>query len=265
MTAGAVEDRLRAHGLDVPAGHRLWSYGERPDLDAAIEAHNEGIWQPFMLEDEVANRVFANAYDDWPDCQLILVDGEDSVAAVANSMPLWWDGTDDGLPDGWDDQVLRSVADRDAGRAPNTLGAMLIVVTPGVRGSGLAGTMLNAFRATARAAGYGAVIACVRPTEKERYPLAPIERYARWTRPDGLPFDPWIRLHVRLGGRIVRASPESMTMRGSVSEWQTWTGLTFPESGDYVVTGGTSPVRIDLDRDLGVYHDENVWIVHDVT
>jgi hypothetical protein len=179
-------------------------------------------------------------------------------------MPLWWDGTDDGLPAGWDDQILRSLADREAGREPNTLGAMLIVVAPGTRGSGHSGTMLGAFRAAARAAGYGAVIACVRPTWKERYPLTPIERYARWQREDGMPFDPWIRLHVRLGGRIVRASPKSMVMRGSVADWRSWTGLDFLDSGPYVIRGGTSPVTIDLPRDEGVYFDQNVWVVHDL-
>jgi hypothetical protein len=94
--------------------------------------------------------------------------------------------------------------------------------------------------------------------------LTSIERYAAWTRDDGLPFDPWIRLHVRLGGRIVRASPQSMTMRGSVGDWEAWTGLAFPESGDYVVPGATGPVAIDRNRDEGIYFDQNVWIVHDL-
>jgi hypothetical protein len=38
--------------------------------------------------------------------------------------------------------------------------------------------MVGAMRAAAKAAGYRAVIACVRPTWKDRYPLAPIESYA---------------------------------------------------------------------------------------
>ena len=265
MTAEPIETRLRAHGLVVPAGHRLTSVAERPDLADAIDVHTAGMFAPFMNEDEVANRAFTFAYDHCPELQLILLDEAGSIVAIGNSMPLAWDGTDDGLPTGWDDQMLRSLADVE-GRAPlDTLGAMLIIVSRRHRGGGFAGTMLSAFRATARAAGYRAVIACVRPTEKERYPLTPIDRYIRWVRADGLPFDPWIRLHVRLGGRVVRASPESMTIRGSIADWQTWTGLTFPESGDYVVTGGTSPVRIDVDGDEGVYHDENAWVVHDLT
>jgi hypothetical protein len=42
----------------------------------------------------------------------------------------------------------------------------------------------------ARRQGLEALIAPVRPSWKERYPLVPIERYAGWRRADGLLFDP---------------------------------------------------------------------------
>jgi hypothetical protein len=260
----ALQARLQAHGLVVPAGLTVTSSGERPDL-AHLFGGDARIWAPFMLEDPIAHEGFDVAHEAYPDFQLMLLDGTERLMARANAMPLAWSGLDDDLPDGWDDQILRSVADRRSGVVVNTLGAMVIVVLPDQRGAGHAGTMVGAFRAAAAAAGLSALIACVRPTEKERYPLMPIERYAAWKRADGLPFDPWIRLHVRLGGRIVRSSPRSMTVRGSIRDWESWTGLSFPESGPYVVAGGTSPVLIDLDRDEGVYHDQNVWVVHDLT
>lgn len=262
--AGAVAARLRANGLTLPAGHALTTLNERPDLDPLVDAHHAGLWAPFMTESEVANRMFPRAHADWPDHQLVLLDPDGAVVATSNAMPLAWDGTDEDLPDSWDDQVLRSAADVDAGRPPTALGAMLIVVGRDKRGGGLSGVMLGAIQAAGRAAGYRAVIACVRPTEKHRYPLTSIERYATWLRDDGLPFDPWLRLHVRLGGRIVRAAPRSMAIHGSVADWEAWTGLTFPDSGEYVVPTATSPVSIDRAHDLGVYFDQNVWVVHDL-
>ena len=39
-------------------------------------------------------------------------------------------------------------------------------------------------------AGLAHLIAPVRPSQKERYPTIPIERYTRWTEEDGTPFDP---------------------------------------------------------------------------
>lgn len=217
-----------------------------------------------MLQDEVPDRLWHHLGDDWPGFQLVLLDAAGEIVAGANSAPLWWDGTDAGLPDGWDDQFRRSVAQLADGTAPNTLGALQIVVDPGRQGGGLSATMLGAMRANARAHGLGHLIACVRPTEKHRYPLIPIDDYARWTREDGLPFDPWIRVHVRAGARIVRGSTASMTMEGTVDEWRAWTGLAFPGSGAYLVPLAAAPVAIDIEADRGVYLDPNVWVVHDL-
>ena len=123
--------------------------------------------------------------------------------------------------------------------------------------------MVGAMRALAAANGFRALIACVRPTEKIRYPLTPIESYATWVRDgDGLPLDPWIRLHVRLGGRVVRPAPASMRIEGTVAEWRSWTGLAMPESGAYLPAGAAAPVTVDVEADRGVYLDPNVWAVH---
>ncbi len=55
-----------------------------------------------------------------------------------------------------------------------------------------------------------------------------------------------------------------MTIEGTVTEWESWTGMAFPDSGDYVVRGGASVVTIDRDADQGTYHDPNVWTIHDL-
>lgn len=253
-------------GLDLPAGHRLVSIAESPELWEPMIGQNAPAWPSFMLDahDESAARNWHRLLDGWPAFQLCLLDADGAIVATNNAAPLAWDGSDDGLPDGWDDQFDRSAADADAGRRPNSLGAIQIVVAPEKQGGGLAAAMVEAMRANAQRHGLEAVIACVRPTLKARYPLIPIEHYAAWTREDGLPFDPWIRLHVRLGGRIVRPSPRSMTCTASVAEWERFTAMAFPESGDYVVPGATQPVRIDREADIGMYFDQNVWVVHDL-
>jgi hypothetical protein len=94
--------------------------------------------------------------------------------------------------------------------------------------------------------------------------MGPIERYAHWTRPDGLPFDAWMRVHARLGAEVIALAPQSMYITGTVVDWQEWTGLRFPESGQYVVQGAPQPIEINLEKDLGVYYDPNVWMLHEV-
>lgn len=261
MTAG---ERLAAHGLALPPDHVLVSLAERPDLRRPHGDLNASVWPEFMLNDPVSNELWDHLFTDFATFQMCLLDAGGELVAGLNAAPLAWDGTDDGLPEGWDDQFIRSVAGLRDGVVPNTLGALQIVVRPDRRGSGHAGVMVEAMRANAAAHGYAALIACVRPTDKERYALIPIERYSRWTRDDGLPFDPWIRLHVRIGGRIVRAAPASMRVEGTVAEWREWTGLEFPDSGRYLPAGAAAPVDVDVEADRGVYLDPNVWVVHPV-
>ena len=47
-----------------------------------------------------------------------------------------------------------------------------------------------------------------------------------------------------------------------MANWEKWTGLSFPESGRYVVQGALQPIEIDLESDRGVYYDPNVWMQH---
>jgi GNAT superfamily N-acetyltransferase len=248
--------------LALPAGTRLVSLAERPDLRDAVGDHNVAVWPAFMLESAVANDLWHLLFEEFPDYQLALIDADDAILAGHNSAPLPWDGTDAGLPNGWEDQFRRTAAALEAGTPATALGALQIVVGAELRGRGLADLMLAAMRRNAERRGLVAVMACVRPTLKPRYPLTNIERYAQWTRDDGLPFDPWIRLHVRAGGRIVRPSPRSMSITGTVAEWESWTGMAFPDTGTYVVPGGCEPVRIDREADRGEYFDSNVWMLH---
>jgi len=253
---------MPAFELEVPAGFTLVDYVERPDLIHAANTFNGSVWPEFMLQDSEADQYWHLLDTAFQEFQLILLDADGNIAATNNSAPLAWDGSDDALPAGWDRQFEQTARDLEAGTAVNTLGALQIVVDPTRRGTGLAGVMIRAMRANARAHGYDRLIACVRPTEKHRYVLTPIDRYAFWARPDGEPFDAWVRLHVRLGGRIVRAEPRAMTIRGSVADWERWTGMAFPDTGDYVLPVAAAPIHVDRETNEGVYYDPNIWIVH---
>jgi hypothetical protein len=113
-----------------------------------------------------------------------------------------------------------------------------------------------------RSHGLDTLIAPVRPTLKDRYPLTPIETFIGWRRPDGELLDPWLRTHERLGAEIVKVAPRSMEIPGKVAEWEEWTKMVFPETGSYVVPGALVPVEIDRERDQGLYLEPNVWMAH---
>ncbi len=152
----------------------------------------------------------------------------------------------------------------EAGGKPNTLSALAIEIPSEHQGGGLSRTMIGGMRDIAAKHGLGNLIAPLRPTWKERYPLTPIERYAHWTRDDGLPFDPWIRLHVRFGAEILRPVRQSLRITGTVAEWEEWTETAFPESGEYVFPRCLAVLDVDREIDLGAYWEPNVWVRHRV-
>lgn len=133
---------------------------------------------------------------------------------------------------------------------------------PALTRQGLAGALIQALRDMVPASELPYVIAPVRPTLKNRYPLTPIDTFAAWLRPDGLPLDPWLRTHVRSGGRIIAMAPHSQTMVGTVSQWEEWTGLELPSTGHYVIPDGLSTLYVDREHDLGTYVEPNVWVQH---
>lgn len=198
--------------------------------------------------------------DERAEFQFNLLEG-DEIVARACTIPTRWDGTVEDLPEGLDGALIRSFEEGGA----NVLCAMLIAVPRAHRGRHVSTDALRAMLDVARGHGLEALIAPVRPSLKERYPLVPMERYAAWRRDDGLPFDPWIRIHERFGGQILRPVTRSVRITGTVAEWEGWTEMAFPETGEYVFPGGLATVEIDREQDVGRYWEPNVWMQHEVS
>ena len=238
---------------------RFFTFEERPELERQ-KGPLLAAWPRFMLEDPVARACFWLLYERFPAFQHFLVDdGREELVAEVNSVPVPLDL--DALPArGWDEAIERGTA---AGAPPATLvSAIQVMIHPAWQGRGLAARCLGRMRETAVAAGFGDLVAPVRPTWKARYPLTPPERYAKWTTSEGLPFDPWLRVHARLGATLVGVCPQSMTIPGTIAEWEGWTGLAFPRSGAYVVPGALAPLTVDREAGSAVYVEPNVWMHH---
>jgi GNAT superfamily N-acetyltransferase len=212
------------------------------------------LWPPFMNQDQIVRAFWPRLYELYPDFQLWVLDGKRTIA-YACTLPVRWDGIPE--PRGIDWAMSNGVAGD-----PSDLCAIVVGITPEYRGQGLSAVLLRRMAGVAAAHGLDCMIAPVRPTWKERYPLTPIERYMLWRREDGLPYDPWLRTHERVGAEILAPAPRSMTVTGSRDVWEEWTGLQFPEDGDYVVPGALVPVRFE--GGTGTYVEPNIWMRHSV-
>jgi hypothetical protein len=236
---------------------KLVRYSDRPDLRARrFEELSRLTFPEYMNHNEPGGRYWGRLYTDFPEFQVALVEG-DELLAEAHAVPLGWDGSLDDLPSGWDEGFVRGMT---AEREATALMAVAISVAPARQGQRLSGPMIEAFKDAARTAGLGSVIAPVRPTSKEHYPLIPIERYVEWRREDGSHFDPWIRIHEHVGGEILAPAPESMTIRAPVADWEEWTGMRFPEDGEYVFPHALATLLIA--DGVGTHVEPNVWLLH---
>ena len=251
-----------------PARTRAVTLAERPDLAGEVRRLTASLWPPemeFIHHDPVCGRHWPALYREFAEFQPVLCDTRGAVVAAGVTIPLAWSGRLRDLPSGVDGALERGMQGRARGRPPTVLSALLAVVAPDRQGRGLSARLIRAMRVLAARHGLGALIAPVRPTLKHRYPTTPMRRYLRWARADGAPFDPWLRVHWRLGAKFLRVAPRSMVVTGTVAEWEAWTTMTFPESGWYIVPGALAPVRIDRRRNLGRYVEPNVWMRHAVT
>jgi GNAT superfamily N-acetyltransferase len=233
---------------------------ERPDLTEPAWQATRDVIPEYNNHGDVLNRYWGRLTEERPEFQFHLVGDGDEILARARSIPVRWDGTIDGLPAGIDGAIARGFDEGDA----NVLCALVIMVPRALQGRGLSAHGVRAMLELARRHGLEGLIAPVRPSWKERYPLVPIERYAGWRRADRLLFDPWMRVHERLGANVLKPEPHSLRITGTVSEWEGWTEMVFPEGGDYWFPGGLATVRVDRERDRGSYWEPNVWMQHTV-
>lgn len=209
----------------------------------------------------VGAEMAADLLKTFPEYTLILLDDEDCAIGASQTIPVAWDGTVAGLPTGWTGAIRNGFHLRKQGGTATALCALGLTVDPQHRGRGLSSILLRAMRRLADK-GLTKLIVPVRPTLKSHYPLIPMHRYVQWRTVEGEALDPWIRTHEQLGARGLGVAARSMTVVGTVDQWEDWSGMAFPETGKYVVPGALAPVQIDRDKDVGRYVEANFWMLH---
>ncbi len=242
----------------------VYSFADRPN--APYQHLIARSWPRYICEAPSASPEhdpdWAGLARNWPIFQFGIWEGG-ALIASGNTCPLSWRGALDALPtEGWDWALHQAVLDMNAGRAPTVLVGVSATIAPEARGRKISSAILARMCQIARDAGLNAVIIPVRPSWKERYPLIPMADYARWTRPDGLPFDPWLRVHARAGGRLLHVCERSMMIGGRAEHWADWLDLPIHGDGDYTAPGLLVPLRVRGGQ--GLYVEPNMWVVHSV-
>jgi hypothetical protein len=235
---------------------------DRPELAARVYEIAD-TWPAFTEGDLLAASLLGRVVHDFPDYCVVATHG-DRVVARGLSAPF--DAGSAGreeLPDqGWDRVLGWAVRDRATGARTTAASALEITLDREHLGRGLSYRMLDAMRGAVARQGHRALLAPVRPNAKHLHPRVPMTDYILRTREDGLPADPWLRVHVKAGGTVEKVAPASMTVSASLPRWRAWTGLPFDQDGDVLVPGALSPVHCDTTHGHAVYVEPNVWVRH---
>jgi len=248
--------------MDAPEWLEVFTAEERPDLwlKEREEQSLEDVWPEYNNHGNQTGSYFRVLYPRYPHLQCLLVDRRtERLVGRGRTIPFRWDGTLEDLPAGIDALGARAL---EGPGEPNALSALAAEVARDFQGSGLSRIVIQSMASMARAAGLSPLVAPVRPSWKDRYPLTDIGIYASWVGDDGLPFDPWLRVHARLGARVLRTEPRALEITAPVADWESWTGLRLPADGDYVFPDGLAPLTVT--GGIGEYWEPNVWMLHEV-
>jgi GNAT superfamily N-acetyltransferase len=241
----------------------ITTLAERPELGDSLWRMPDR-WPEFMRQDPVGRACVGRLGDTFPEFTLVATDDGGELVARGHSVPFALGVPDRGaLPaTGWDEVLIWAFADHRRGTRPDRVSAIEIAVRPDHLRRGLSAVMLTAMRRNARSRGFTELVAPIRPTGKHREPACSMAEYARRTRGDGLPADPWLRTHVQAGGVVDSIAPASMVVPGSLAQWRRWTGQAFDADGWVEVPGALVPVRCVPEHDYAVYVEPNVWVRH---
>ncbi|WP_058498978.1 N-acetyltransferase [Legionella gratiana] len=234
---------------------------EQLNLLDKISVLRKKVWPDFLrLSDEIIFKV----YERYPDFQISLLNEERELIGIANSIPLTWTNSFSELPNEGLNWIMDTGLKREQNiRSANTLGALSITVAPADRNQGISKILLHYLKRVAITHDLMSLIVPARPNLKSMYPLIPIEQYITWKK-EGLIFDPWLRTHCSLGAHLINICHRSACITATIEQWEQWTGVKFPNDGDYVIKEALTPVKMDYMNNLGTYIEPNVWVYYPI-
>ncbi|WP_204106393.1 MULTISPECIES: GNAT family N-acetyltransferase [Spirulina sp. CCY15215] len=216
----------------------------------------------FLIEDLIDFPEWRDLHSLYPEFQFGLVETESQkMVAQGSCLPIPWDRSLEELPNTGCDWILTAgLQGKENNTQPTILGGVSLTILPEYRGRGLSKYLLDYMQELARSYQFPALILAVRPTLKHLYPLTPIVRYIQWKNEAGLMFDPWLRVNLKYGAKLLGICDRSTEIIEPISYWEKTTQMHFPDTGKYIIPGGIIPLEIDRKTSQGYYIEPNIWI-----
>ncbi len=240
--------------------YQVQTLKQQPDLLDNLKNLGQNSWPDFIMYGDRYS--WDVVYKELSDFILLLTDQQDQLLGAGFTVPVFWSEDINELPSTIEN-IIKTGLKTELSFA-NTLIPIAALVDKNCQGQNLSSEVLKQMKHLALKLRLKNMVVPVRPVWKTRYPLQRIKRYVNWFRDDGLFYDPWMRTHQKLGAEVLKCVDCTLKIEGTVEEWERWTGMIFPESGEYVVPAALQPVQIDVDSDTGIYREPNVWMQHPI-
>ncbi|RLA62539.1 MAG: hypothetical protein DRQ88_13405 [Epsilonproteobacteria bacterium] len=245
--------------MNLPEGHKLVTLHEKPENIDLYQNLIDTEWEQIGTMDDNAYEYWYTLLNKFPRYQFgLFIDGD--LAAVGNTCPVYIKRGVKNLPNGgWGEALKQSITNN---KTPNLLCGLSATIKNNYRGRGLSKIVLGQMKEIAKEEGFSQLVVPVRPTLKNRYPLINIKDYIHWKNDDGRLFDPWLRIHMDIGGELLGIAHKSMVATRPISTWEELFKMPIKSSGDYILPGGLTPSKVNLKKNVGVYEEPNIWFVH---
>jgi len=213
-----------------------------------------------ILQSELVQTLWSKVENYFPQYQRSLVDENNNLIGVINTIPFYWDKSLAKLPDeGWDWLMQKGISDYESNISPNSLGGLQIIVTKENQGKSLSKILIAEGKTMQSENNLTNFVIPIRPTFKHKHPEMPMTEYIN-LKSKGEIFDPWIRTHIKSGAQIIKVCPNSMHIFGNVKMWESLSQNKITQSGNYIIEGALNPVFVNVPEDFGEYKEDNIWI-----
>jgi len=190
---------------------------------------------------------------------------KDELMAYAVAIPFKGPEDINDLPDSGYDGVLHDAfVGLDKKIKPSMLCAISITVDPKFRGLNLSVIMAKSLTKLTKDNGFKNLVVPIRPPGKANEIEMDMMEYAKKLQLDGEPFDYWIRLHYKLGARIIKICYNSMVMSYDIGTWEKITGLKFTETKNYIIPDALAPLEVQYEKNIATMHEPNVWMRYEL-
>ena len=208
--------------------------------------------------------VFDKIKLDW----IMLIDEGNNLMSHGILCKIFWDGDTKNLPnDGWTGSTITAYKNNLEKIETNTMVGLFAHVSKKFRNQKLSGSLVDNMKKIAKKNKFKLIIPLRPPSRYEKeYCNMEFEKFCNLKTEEGMPKDPWFRLHKKLNAKFLKISKTSHQRAMSLSTFNNLFGkknITKTGYYDFEIFGNWHNIYIDLILNIAVMNEGCQWVEHE--